>query len=92
MSNYIKSRWLKFVLRTLADWVAFILFIIIIDIVRDIMAPPRCTYDFDQREFDAKQTILENFVINVDTINGERYYIAVDTVHHYKFSTGIHPY
>ena len=92
MKNVIKSRWFKFILRTLADWVAFILFIVIMCEIRDKVNPPRCSYDFNQREWDAEQAILKNFEFKIDTINGESYYIAVDTVHNYKFNTGIHPY
>ena len=90
MNNFIKSRWYKFVLRTLADWVAFILVTVILCEIRDIVDPPRCTYN--RSEWNAKVAILEYFDIIVDTINGGSYYIAVDTVHNFKFNTGIHPY
>lgn len=90
MNNIIKSRWFKFVLRTLADWGAFILVIVIICVIRDIVDSHRCTYN--RSEWNAKLAILKNFDIKTDTINGEGYYIAVDTVHNYKFNTGIHPY
>ncbi len=90
MNNIIKSRWFKFVLRTLADWVALVLLFLLAGLVRTIVDPTRCNYN--RSEWNAKLDIIENFDIIVDTINGRSYYIAVDTVHNYKFNTGIRPY
>ena len=86
MNNLFKSRWFKFILRTLVDWAALVLLFLLAGVVRTIVDPPRCYYS--HRDWQIKQSILDNYEIIIDTVNGEDYYIAVDTVHNYKFSTG----
>ena len=45
MISVIRTRWFKFVLRTLVDWAAFIFIIIIMLEIRNIVDPPRCYFN-----------------------------------------------
>ena len=48
MVSIFKSRWFKFVVRTLFDWVLLIFLFLLAGYVKNtIIAPPKCTYDSD---------------------------------------------
>ena len=58
MKNFTKSRWFKFVLRTLIDWIVLVLIVIIIGIVKNIIVdPPVCTHGSTFRQ---RQNIVGN--------------------------------
>ena len=46
MVKLLKSKWLRFLLRTFADWVAFVFLFLMAGFVKNtIIDPPKCTYD-----------------------------------------------
>jgi len=47
MINIFKSRWFKFVLRTLIDWIVFVLILVIIGSIRSCIEPLDINYDSD---------------------------------------------
>ena len=48
MVSIFKSRWFKFVVRTLLDWVLLIFLFLLVGYIKNtIIAPPKCTYDSD---------------------------------------------
>ena len=48
MVSFLKSRWFKFVVRTLFDWVLLIFLFLLVGFVKNtIIDPPVCTYDRD---------------------------------------------
>ena len=48
MVSIFKSRWFKFVVRTLFDWVLLIFLFLLVGYIKNtIIAPPKCTYDSD---------------------------------------------
>ena len=48
MVSIFKSRWFKFVVRTLFDWILLIFLFLLAGYVKNtIIDPPKCTYDSD---------------------------------------------